>query len=126
MTTKRDPKPVATARMRWSVATSEAPRRPPDELFKQLAREWKDGTAATSSLSKVYFHPSYQQIIGLGPDVLPLIFRELRREPDWWFWALSAITGEDPVPADAAGDLRRMTAAWLEWEKRHRGTSPRG
>jgi hypothetical protein len=28
---------------------------------------------------------------------------------------LNAITGENPIPDDAAGDIDRMTAAWLEW-----------
>jgi hypothetical protein len=28
---------------------------------------------------------------------------ELQREPDQWFWALEAITRENPVPAEAAG-----------------------
>jgi hypothetical protein len=58
-------------------------------------------------------HPAYQQIIGLGPAGVPLLLRELEREPDHWFWALRAITGEDPVPEEARGRLREMAAAWL-------------
>ena len=30
--------------------------------------------------------------------VVPLILAELEHEPDQWFWALEAITDEDPVP----------------------------
>jgi hypothetical protein len=55
----------------------------------------------------------------MGPDVLPIIFRELKREPDYWFWALSAITGENPVRAEDAGDLAKMTEVWLRWAKIH-------
>ena len=58
-------------------------------------------------------HPAYQSIIRMGPAVVPLILRELQREPDYWFWALTAITGENPVPPEDAGDLDRMTDAWL-------------
>jgi hypothetical protein len=61
----------------------------------------------------------YQRIIGMGAPVVPLILEELRREPDQWFWALEAITGENPVPAGSAGKVREMAAAWLEWGKRH-------
>jgi hypothetical protein len=64
-------------------------------------------------------HPSYQRIIGLGPAALPLIFNELAREPDHWFWALKAITGEDPVPPSARGKLRKMTELWLQWAVSH-------
>lgn len=41
-------------------------------------------------------HPAYQRIIGLGPEVAPLLLRELERQPDHWFWALKALTGADP------------------------------
>jgi len=58
-------------------------------------------------------HPAYQQIIALGPPVIPLILRELRERPDHWFWALNAITGEDPVgPED---DFDQAVEAWLRW-----------
>ncbi len=92
-----------------------SPQESVEHRFRRLAETWRRSTQATSSLSKIYFHPAYQQIIGLGSAALPYIFEELRREPDWWFWALSAITGADPVPEDASGDLERMTHAWLEW-----------
>jgi hypothetical protein len=59
--------------------------------------------------------PSYQRIIGLGPAVLPLLLRELEREPDHWFWALKAIAGEDPVPGASRGKVREMARAWVEW-----------
>ena len=52
--------------------------------------------------------PSYQRIIGLGSAVVPLLLRELERQPDHWFWALKAITGADPVPAASRGKLHEM------------------
>jgi hypothetical protein len=42
-------------------------------------------------------HPAYQRIIGLGKAVIPFILRELQTEPNEWFWALRALTGEDPT-----------------------------
>ena len=57
--------------------------------------------------------PSYQEIIGLGPVVLPLILRELAREPDQWFWALRSISGEDPA-ADAE-TVQDASQLWLRW-----------
>jgi hypothetical protein len=59
----------------------------------------------------------YQQIIGMGKDVLPYILEELQREPDHWFWALEAITQENPVAPEAAGRVRQMAEAWIEWGK---------
>jgi hypothetical protein len=57
----------------------------------------------------------YQEIIGMGLPVVPLILEELQAEPDHWYWALQAITGENPVPAEVDGDMRRIRDAWLEW-----------
>jgi len=85
--------------------------------FYNLVDEWKHDIEFESSLSNMFLHPAYQRIIGLGENVLPLIFNELRQEPDFWFWALSAITGEDPVDPKDVGNLKKMTEAWLNWAK---------
>jgi hypothetical protein len=61
--------------------------------------------------------PAYRQIIGLGPAVLPLLLRDLRETGRFWFPALNAITGENPVPDDAAGDVDKMTEAWMGWAR---------
>ena len=57
----------------------------------------------------------YQEIIGMGLPVVPLILEELRAEPHHWYWALEAIAGENPIPSDVDGDMRRIREAWLEW-----------
>jgi hypothetical protein len=87
--------------------------------FAQLAERWKAETAHLSLVTKAAMHPAYQRIIGLGPAALPLILRELRDEPRQWFWALKAISGEDPVgPADR-GNVSKMREAWLAWGMAH-------
>jgi hypothetical protein len=87
--------------------------------FLELAKEWKEATLLMSSVTDMATHPAYQQIIGMGKEALPLLLDELRREPDHWFWALQAITGENPVPAAERGNLERMTETWLAWAKQH-------
>lgn len=87
--------------------------------FRELVRQWKEATAYLSSITDMSMHPAYQQIIGMGEAAVPLLFEELRREPDHWFWALKSITGEDPVAPDDRGKLDRMTHAWLEWAQAH-------
>jgi hypothetical protein len=60
-------------------------------------------------------HPAYQQIIGMGMEVVPLLLGELARELDHWFWALKAITGVDPVSPASRGKMREMAEAWFHW-----------
>lgn len=84
-----------------------------DEFYK-LAAMWRSETEHLSS-ADVFTHPDYQRIIGLGRPVLPLLLRDLAATGAHWFWALRAIAGENPVRAEDAGNVRRMTEAWLAW-----------
>jgi hypothetical protein len=87
--------------------------------LSELAAEWKLTRQKTSSsVVKLAMHPAYQRIIGKGPAAIPFILGELERAPDHWFWALHAITGEDPVAEEDRGDIHAMAHAWLEWGKR--------
>lgn len=88
--------------------------------FSNLEKEWKQSTAIFSSITEIVMHPSYQQIIGMGPTAIPLIFLSMKREPGHWFWALCAITGENPVNIEQRGKIKDMTDAWLEWGHKQR------
>jgi len=81
--------------------------------FSDLADEWRRDTAPLSSVARMALHPAYQEVIGMGQAALPMILAELAREPGHWFWALRAITGENPVTEEDAGDLLRMRDAWI-------------
>ncbi|MBI2205809.1 MAG: hypothetical protein HYU41_18345 [Candidatus Rokubacteria bacterium] len=85
----------------------------PTARFAELVRRWKRDTALTSSIAKVSMHSAYQEIIGMGARALPLIFEELEQRGGDWFWALRAITGEDP--ARGSSDFDEAKRAWLDW-----------
>jgi hypothetical protein len=85
------------------------------DRFRRLAAEWKQQSRYLSNTAQMAMLRPYQRIIGMGWPAVPLILDELRREPDHWFWALEAITEEDPVPVDAAGQVRRSAEAWVAW-----------
>ncbi len=87
--------------------------------FKVLGEQWRQATAFMSSLSDMVTHPTYQQIIGMGGEAVPLLLEELKRQPDHWFWALKAITGEDPVSEAIRGNVDAMREAWLAWGREH-------
>lgn len=86
--------------------------------FSILKAKWEADTALLSSITEIALHPSYQQIIGMGNNAVPLILAELRRNPGHWFWALKAVTGEDPVLPEQRGRIKEMTEAWLLWGHR--------
>ncbi len=81
--------------------------------------EWKEQSRFLSNSAQMAMLPSYQRIIGMGLAAVPLLLEELCREPDHWFWALEAITEENAVPPDAAGEVPLMAKAWIDWGKQH-------
>jgi len=91
---------------------------PEDELkrrFNALAAEWKEATQYQSSPTSIAMHPAYQRIIGMGPKALPWILREVTESGGFWFWALQAITGVDPVKPEDRGRISAMRRAWKDW-----------
>lgn len=83
--------------------------------FRRLAAEWKEQSNHLSNSAQMAMLRPYQRIIGMGWEAVPFILDELRREPDQWFWALEAITEQNPVPPEANGRVRQMAQAWIEW-----------
>jgi hypothetical protein len=90
-----------------------------EQRFHRLAVAWQNAVAYQSSTTVRNNHPAYREIIALGPAVIPLLLRDLEENHTHWFCALRAITGADPVPESAAGDIPQMVDAWLRWAKDH-------
>lgn len=101
--------------------------------FRKLVKQWRGATEFLSKSPQRAMHPAYQKIIGMGDAAVPLILRDLERNgSDDWFWALTAITDENPINDEIAGDMQAMAEAWLQWgrnagylivsRKKHRGS----
>ncbi len=88
-----------------------------EERFQRLASTWHQAVAHHSSSRVRYGHPAYQEIIRLGPAVVPLLLRDLEVNRRHWFAALTVLTGADPVPEGDAGKVAAMREAWLRWGK---------
>ena len=98
-----------------SSAEGVAHQASPRERFHRLRDQWKEESRYLSNTAQMALLAPYQRIIGMGTDAVPYIVEELRREPDHWFWALEAITEENPVSTQDSGRVPAMTAAWLRW-----------
>src|SRR5207244_11589864 len=93
-----------------SAPTIPSPTEPAEiqDRFRRLATVWKSRSRYLSNPAQAAMLPEYQHIIGMGFAAVPLILEELRQEPAQWFWALTAITEENPVPAESAGNTEQM------------------
>jgi hypothetical protein len=104
-----------------SVPVQQGPAPPAPETieqkFRRLAEAWHKAVAYQSATSLRNNHPAYREIIGLGPAVVSLLLRDLEENHTHWFCALREITGADPIPESAAGNIPQMVQAWLRWAK---------
>jgi len=110
------PQQAKTLRDRATLAVSVRPKSV-EERFSDLAASWRQGRGPYSVMRQLAVHPAYQQIIGLGTEAVPCILVEMERAPDWWFWALTSITGVDPVDPLHNGKLRLMAGDWFRWAR---------
>ena len=90
------------------------------ERFRRLVNQWHEETAGQSSPTRIVNNPAYQEIISWGRAALPLILEELRESGGYWYPALRAITGENPMPDYARGKPKLIAEAWLEWGRQHK------
>jgi hypothetical protein len=88
-----------------------------EERFRRLESLWTAETGHLSSTSKIVNHPAFQEILGLGPEVMPFMLRDLEARPRLWVWALPRIAGVDPIPESDNGNIAKMSQAWLRWAK---------
>ena len=79
--------------------------------FQRLAAVWTAETAYVSSSSGLVAHPAFQEIVGMGPALIPLLLRELEKGTGHWHRALRRITGADPVAPADRGNLVKIAEA---------------
>jgi hypothetical protein len=88
-----------------------------ERVFRQLATEWNREAGKISNPVKLFMHKKYQQIIGLGPQAVPFMMQDIADGKGNWYWAIAAITREDPIRPEDAGDMAKIRMAWIAWGK---------
>jgi hypothetical protein len=96
------------------LVTEREPLKPSlESWFNEHADRWEKETGIHSSPAKRFMHKDYQAIMAKGPQVISLILRRMKNNPDDWFWALKFLAEED-----AASNVQGFDAAvgaWLKW-----------
>jgi hypothetical protein len=111
---------VTIERTRDGILVRPCATRPTETLeehFHRLACAWEKAVAHHSSTTLRNNHPAYREVIGLGAAVVPLLLRDMEARQTHWFGALREITGANPVPKSAAGNVPLIIETWLAWAK---------
>lgn len=91
------------------------------KTFQELAKKWRDETMGSSSPLEKIANDNYLMIIKKGVQhkeiIVPMILKELNKDPDYWFEALRLITEENPVKPEEFNSYKLVTKAWLNWGK---------
>jgi hypothetical protein len=87
------------------------------EKFRALAAAWRWHNRGRSILD--YDDFSYMQIIGMGPEVVPLLLKDVQEGEGSWYFALKCITNQDAETPDMYGDAEAVRHAWVQWGKRN-------
>ena len=88
--------------------------------FRRLANQWREQVGGDSSLSRITGNINYLKVISLGREAIPLILKELQKQPAPWFVALRALTGEEGVGRTHTGNFRRMADDWITWGRENK------
>lgn len=109
----------STSDLRATIEGSTVTFQNIQEKFEALDEAWSNERPGSSKVSVNSF--SYQQIVGMGQAVVPLLLDRLREGEGHWVYALMCITGEKVHTDDMVGDADRVIRAWLDWADRQRG-----
>lgn len=89
-----------------------------EQRVARLLATWRKETAYQSSSTMITGQSAYQDLIALGTDALPCLFRDLEKTGDGHLSkALTVITGAHPVPTEDRGNIRGIADAWLGWAR---------
>ena len=89
------------------------------QRFNELADRWREETFFLSRSDLKNAHPALQEIISMGPPMVPLILERMRSQGGHWFEALQQLTGEDPISPADYGKIAAMQNSWLQWGERN-------
>lgn len=88
-----------------------------EERFRRLEKTLLDDVKDVRSQTAIVNHAAFREIINLGEAVVPLMLEDLDKGPRFWIWVLPEITRADPVKPSDAGNIAKMSLAWLSWAR---------
>src|SRR5207247_7467593 len=93
--------------------TPDTPTETVEERYRGLAAAWHQDTDYLSSMEEAESHPAYQAIIRLGPEVIPLLLRDLAASHTHWFAALQSIHLPRAEKMEAATSVSCEMRVWV-------------
>ena len=89
------------------------------ERFYSLSAKWQQQSRHRANGGSGILHEQFQELIDLGPTVIPLIFIEYAKNSGFWYLLLDAITNENPITEEHRGRHIEMREDWFDWGRKH-------
>ena len=86
-----------------------------NEEIRRLVEEWEEDVAVHSSTTIILAHPNHAKLVAMGMEAVPHIITLMRERSHLVLsFVLHEITGEQPIPPEDAGRVRRINEHWLK------------
>ncbi len=90
-----------------------------EERFRSLASVWRAETAYLSSSTDLVAHPAFQEIVQMGPAVIPCCCASCRTAPAIGTARCGGSPPSTQCLAGEHGNIDKAADAWLRWGKEH-------
>lgn len=90
------------------------------ERFILLKDNWRCETGLHSNPTLRHQNENYRQILAMGEVAVCLMLRDLLdiENSDWWFYALSELTGVKLIiKKNKRGNFKAIADLWIQWGK---------
>ena len=86
--------------------------------MEELFNRWRKETCFLSSITEAMRHPAAQSLLAMGKEAVPFLVGKVSEHPAFVGCMLAQITGENPLPPEAAGRTDLIAKAWIAWSLR--------
>ena len=102
-----------------SIYTDNEFERRLHERFLELKESWIFDTKFESGYKAKINHPSYFRIVSFGEEIVPILLKDMVENETPWFYALTDITGENPIQPTSRGRINNMIEDWKNWANKN-------
>jgi hypothetical protein len=83
------------------------------QKFEHLAISWQEYNSGQSVID--YSDFAFEQIVGMGVAVVPLLLERVASGESEWIYALKCISGVQAETTEMQGDEDQVVQAWIQW-----------
>ncbi len=87
-----------------------------ETTFNEYYTNWRRETAMCSGIEAKRNNENFKKIVAMGEKIIPIILKEIKKNPSHLFLVLPEITKENIIiPEEDQGNIRKINELWIQW-----------